>query len=107
MALRFYNTLTQQVEEFRSGERQHGPQYTCVRRSTPSRISANFRRYFVDICRKTRRATGKLTLMNITDGDDKIIRTRRPRQDHRGVHGHYIQAFRDDCETCGWSGPSG
>ncbi|MEP6963784.1 MAG: cysteine--tRNA ligase, partial [Acidobacteriota bacterium] len=76
MALRFYNTLTQQVEPFSTLDNSVR-MYTCGPTVYNYAHIGNFRSFiFPDILRRWLRARG-FTLnhvMNITDIDDKIIR---------------------------------
>jgi cysteinyl-tRNA synthetase len=76
MALRFYNTLTQQAEEFSTRDNVVR-MYTCGPTVYNFAHIGNFRSFiFPDILRRwlrTRRFTLK-HVMNITDIDDKIIR---------------------------------
>jgi len=103
MALRFYNTLTQQVEEFAPASDNTVRMYTCGPTVYAFAHIGNFRTFtFVDILRKTLRANGfKLNhVMNITDVDDKIIRNAAAEgKTIEEYTATYIQAFLDDCET--------
>ena len=77
MALRFHNTLTQQLEEFSPARDNTVRMYTCGPTVYDFAHIGNFRTFtFVDILRKCLRANGfRLDhVMNITDVDDKIIR---------------------------------
>ena len=77
MSLRFYNTLTQQVEEFSPARDNTVRMYTCGPTVYDFAHIGNFRSFtFVDLLRKVLRLNGfKLDhVMNITDVDDKIIR---------------------------------
>ena len=77
MALRFYNTLSQQVEEFSPASDNTVRMYTCGPTVYDFAHIGNFRTFtFVDLLRKWLRANGfELNhVMNITDVDDKIIR---------------------------------
>ena len=101
MALRFYNTLSQQVEEFTPASQNTVRMYTCGPTVDDFAHIGNFRTFtFVDLLRKCLRANGfQLNhVMNITDVDDKIIRN--------AVAGHqtieeytktYTDAFLEDC----------
>jgi len=76
MALRFYNTLTQRVEEFAPADGRTVKMYTCGPTVWNYAHIGNFRTFtFVDILRRWLRAHGwKLDhVMNITDVDDRII----------------------------------
>jgi cysteinyl-tRNA synthetase len=101
MALRFYNTLSQQVEEFSPASDNTVRMYTCGPTVYDFAHIGNFRTFtFVDILRKCLRANGfKLDhVMNITDVDDKIIRNavaqHKELNDYTAV---YTKAFLDDC----------
>jgi cysteinyl-tRNA synthetase len=103
MALRFYNTLSQQLEEF-SPERENTVRmYTCGPTVYDFAHIGNFRTFtFVDLLRKCLRANGFALdhVMNITDVDDKIIRNavaqRKTLEEYTAV---YTKAFLDDCAT--------
>ena len=103
MALRFYNTLTQQVQEFAPARDNTVRMYTCGPTVYDYAHIGNFRTFtFVDILRKTLRANGfgLNHVMNITDVDDKIIRNAAAQgktlEEYTAI---YTQAFLDDCET--------
>src|SRR5437660_9022430 len=101
MALRFYNTLSQQVEEFSPSNGNTVRMYTCGPTVYDFAHIGNFRTFaFVDILRKCLRANGyKLDhVMNITDVDDKIIRNAMAQ--HKDLKDYtviYTKAFLDDC----------
>ena len=101
MALRFYNTLSQQVEDFSPARDNTVRMYTCGPTVYHYAHIGNFRTFtFVDLLRKTLRANGFHInhVMNITDVDDKIIRNaaaeHKELKDYTAV---YTQAFLDDC----------
>jgi cysteinyl-tRNA synthetase len=103
MALRFYNTLTQQVQEFAPERDNTVRMYTCGPTVYDFAHIGNFRTFtFVDILRKALRANGHLLdhVMNITDVDDKIIRNATAQgkslEEYTAV---YTQAFLDDCQA--------
>jgi cysteinyl-tRNA synthetase len=76
MALRFYNTLTQEVEEFRPLSGNTVRMYTCGPTVYNFVHIGNFRTFtFQDILRRWLRYRGYQLdhVMNITDVDDKII----------------------------------
>src|SRR5689334_4845829 len=103
MALRFYNTLSQQLEEFSPARDNTVRMYTCGPTVYDYAHIGNFRTFvFVDLLRKCLRANGfRLNhVMNITDVDDKIIRNavaqHKSLEDYTSV---YTKAFLDDCAT--------
>lgn len=107
MPLRFYNTLTQQVQPF---EPLDGPgpgttvrMYTCGPTVYDFAHIGNFRTFvFYDLLRRWLRADGyKLDhVMNITDVDDKIIRNAVAQGKSLGEYTDiYTKAFLDDCAT--------
>jgi cysteinyl-tRNA synthetase len=101
MSLRFYNTLTQKVEEFAPADGKTVRMYTCGPTVYDNAHIGNFRTFtFVDILRRWLRAKGYelAHVMNITDVDDKIIRNAVAR--HQSLEDYtaiYTQAFLDDC----------
>jgi cysteinyl-tRNA synthetase len=101
MALRFYNTLSQQVEEFVPASDNTVRMYTCGPTVYDFAHIGNFRTFtFVDLLRKVLRANGFHLnhVMNITDVDDKIIRNAVAQ--HQTLDEYtkiYTQAFLDDC----------
>jgi cysteinyl-tRNA synthetase len=101
MALRFYNTLSQQVEEFTPASDNTVRMYTCGPTVYDFAHIGNFRTFtFVDLLRKVLRANG-FTLnhvMNITDVDDKIIRNAVAQHQTLDQYTRiYTDAFLDDC----------
>jgi cysteinyl-tRNA synthetase len=102
MTLHFYNTLSQQVEEFVPDADNTVRMYTCGPTVYDYAHIGNFRTFtFVDILRKWLRASGfRLNhVMNITDVDDKIIRNAAAQ--HKSLEDYtalYTQAFLDDCQ---------
>jgi cysteinyl-tRNA synthetase len=103
MALRFYNTLSQQIEEFSPARDNTVRMYTCGPTVYDFAHIGNFRTFtFVDLLRKSLRANGFQLdhVMNITDVDDKIIRNAVAQ--HKSLEEYtatYTKAFLDDCET--------
>ncbi len=103
MALRFYNTLTQELEEFRPQDGKTVRMYTCGPTVYSFVHIGNFRTFsFQDILRRTLKARG-FTLdhvMNITDVEDKIIRNAMAAgQTIQEYTAQYTQAFKDDSAT--------
>src|SRR5215475_13249862 len=103
MALRFYNTLTQQVEEFAPERDNTVRMYTCGPTVYDFAHIGNFRTFtFVDILRRWLRLSG-FTLdhvMNITDSDDKIIPNAAA--SHKTLDEYtrvYTEAFFEDCKA--------
>src|SRR5574340_55090 len=99
MPLRFYNTLTQQVEDFAPARENTARVYTCGPTVYDYAHIGNFRTFvFVDLLRRWLRASGfKLDhVMNITDVDDRIIQNAVAQ--HRSLEEYtliYTQAFLD------------
>jgi cysteinyl-tRNA synthetase len=102
MALRFYNTLSQQVEDFSTINPQSVRMYTCGPTVYDFAHIGNFRTFtFVDILRKWLRASGYQLdhVMNITDVDDKIIRNAAAQHKSLAEYtGIYTEAFLEDCD---------
>jgi len=103
MPLRFYNTLTQQVEDFTPASENTVRMYTCGPTVYDFAHIGNFRTFtFVDLLRKCLRLNGfQLNhVMNITDVDDKIIRNAVARrlslEDYTKI---YTEAFLEDCAS--------
>ncbi len=101
MPLRFYNTLSQQVEEFTPAADNTVRMYTCGPTVYDFAHIGNFRTFtFVDLLRKCLRANGFHLnhVMNITDVDDKIIRNAVAQ--HKSLDEYtkiYTEAFLEDC----------
>jgi len=103
MALRFYNTLSQQVEAFSPARDNTVRMYTCGPTVYDFAHIGNFRTFtFVDILRRALRAQGFALdhVMNITDVDDKIIRNavaqHQSLEDYTAI---YTKAFLEDCRA--------
>jgi cysteinyl-tRNA synthetase len=100
MALRFYNTLTQQVEQFAPLHDNTVRMYTCGPTVYNFVHIGNFRTFtFQDILRRWLRARGyKLDhVMNITDVEDKIIRNAAAENKSLAEYTEqYTQAFLED-----------
>ena len=103
LALRFYNTLTQRVDEFKPLEGNTVRMYTCGPTVYNYVHIGNFRTFtFQDILRRWLRARGYQLqhVMNITDVEDKIIRNAAA--EHKPIDEYtakYTQAFLDDSAT--------
>jgi len=101
MALRFYNTMSQQVEEFRPQEDSLVRMYTCGPTVYNFAHIGNFRTFvFYDLLRRWLLTRGYRLdhVMNITDVEDKIIRgaieQHKPLSDYTAI---YEKAFFEDC----------
>jgi len=100
MALRFYNTLTQQLELFAPLHGNVVRMYTCGPTVYNFVHIGNLRTFtFQDILRRWLRARGYQLdhVMNITDVEDKIIRNAAA--EHKSIAEYtsvYTQAFLDD-----------
>jgi cysteinyl-tRNA synthetase len=103
MALRFYNTLSQQVEEFKPLEDNIVRMYTCGPTVYDYAHIGNFRTFtFYDLLRRWLRARGYRLdhVMNITDVEDKIIRNALAQQKSLADYtATYEKAFLEDCDT--------
>src|SRR5436309_4368891 len=101
MALRFYNTLSQQLEEFSPARDNTVRMYTCGPTVYDFAHIGNFRTFtFVDLLRKCLRLNhfSLHHVMNITDVDDKIIRNAVAQ--HKTIEEFtaiYTDAFLEDC----------
>jgi len=100
MALRFYNTLTLQLQPFAPASDNTVRMYTCGPTVYDFAHIGNFRTFvFYDLLRRWLRASGfKLDhVMNITDVDDKIIRNAVAQGKSLAEYSAiYTQAFFDD-----------
>ncbi|HET8548780.1 MAG TPA: cysteine--tRNA ligase [Bryobacteraceae bacterium] len=103
MSLRFYNTLTQQVEEFAPADGRTVRMYTCGPTVYNYVHIGNLRAFtFVDLLRRWLRAHGWQLhhVMNITDVEDKIIRAAM--QQGKGLREYtevYEKAFLEDASA--------
>jgi cysteinyl-tRNA synthetase len=101
MALRFYNTLSQQVEEFRPQQDNLVRMYTCGPTVYNFAHIGNFRTFvFIDLLRRWLLARGYRLdhVMNITDVEDRIIRNSL--EQHKPIKEYtatYEKAFFEDC----------
>src|SRR5512146_1605825 len=103
MPIRFYNTLTQQTEDFAPQDGKTVRMYTCGPTVWNFAHIGNLRTFtFEDILRRWLRYRGYRLdhVMNITDVDDRIIKEAgaagKSLQEYTAV---YTQAFLDDMET--------
>src|SRR5579862_4104359 len=101
MALRFYNTLTQQVEPFTLLEGNTVRMYTCGPTVYNFAHIGHLRTFtFEDILRRWLIYRGYQMdhVMNITDVDDKIIRNAAAENKSLAEYtGKYTEAFLEDC----------
>src|SRR6478752_5811704 len=101
MALRFYNTLTQQVEPFVPLQDKLVRMYTCGPTVYNYVHIGNLRTFtFQDILRRWLRARGYTLdhVMNVTDVEDKIIRSAMQEgKTLRDYTAKYEEAFLEDC----------
>lgn len=103
MALRFYNTLTQQTEDFQPLHDNVVRMYTCGPTVYNYVHIGNLRAFtFQDVLRRVLRARGYTLdhVMNITDVEDKIIRDAAAA--HKSIFEFtevYTKAFLEDCGT--------
>ncbi|HEV2493320.1 MAG TPA: cysteine--tRNA ligase [Terriglobia bacterium] len=100
MALRFYNTLTAQVEDFHTLVPNQARMYTCGPTVYDFAHIGNFRTFvFQDVLRRHLKYRGYqvIQVMNLTDVDDKTIRDARAAGlDLRDFTDKYIAAFEVD-----------
>ncbi len=105
MALRFQNSLSRRKEVFEPLEAGKAGLYTCGPTIYNFAHIGNFRTYiFEDLLKRYLRFRGyEVThVMNLTDVEDKIIRTcRETGQPLAAITGRYARAFFEDCETLG------
>jgi len=103
LALRFYNTLTQSVEEFAPADGKTVRMYTCGPTVYNYAHIGNLRTFtFEDVLRRWLRARGYQLnhVMNITDVEDKIIR--KAAEQHKSIQEYteqYTRAFLEDTAT--------
>jgi len=103
MSLRFYNTLTQRVEDFAPLDDNLVRMYSCGPTVWNFAHIGNLRTFtFVDILRRWLRSRGYRLdhVMNITDVDDRIIQqalaAHQSLQEYTAI---YEKAFLEDCAT--------
>ena len=103
MALRFYNSLSQQLEPFTPQDGKTVRMYTCGPTVYHYAHIGNLRTFtFQDILRRWLRASGFAlnNVMNITDVEDKIIRTAMGQgKTLREYTAQYEEAFLEDMAT--------
>src|SRR5438093_4320480 len=103
MSLRFYNTLSQKVEDFAPAHDNTVRMYTCGPTVYDYAHIGNFRTFtFLDLLRRWLRARGYQLdhVMNITDVEDKIIRNAMAQKKTLSEYtSAFEKAFLDDCET--------
>jgi cysteinyl-tRNA synthetase len=101
MPLRFYNTLSQQVQPFAPIDPDRVGMYTCGPTVYDFAHIGNFRTFvFYDLLRRVLRLNGyKLQhVMNITDVDDRIIRNAVAQGKSLAEYTEtFTKAFLDDC----------
>jgi cysteinyl-tRNA synthetase len=109
MALRLYNTMSSQVEDFQTLRNNEVRMYACGPTVYDYGHIGNFRTFVaVDLLRRFLRQSGYSVhhVMNITDVDDKIIRNAA--RDGVGVNEYtakYEKAFLEDCSLIGIEQP--
>ncbi len=105
MALRFYNTLTRKKEEFAPIVADKVGLYTCGPTIYNFAHIGNFRAYmFEDILRRYLEFRGYAVthIMNLTDVEDKLIRTcRETGEPLKAITARYAEAFFADLDTLG------
>lgn len=105
MALTFYNTLTRSKETFVSIRPNEAGLYTCGPTIYNYAHIGNFRAYmFEDLLRRylTFRGYKVNHIMNLTDVEDKLIRTcRETGKPLKEITEYYSQAFFEDIDTLG------
>jgi cysteinyl-tRNA synthetase len=110
MGLRLYNTMSSQVEEFRTLRDQEVRMYACGPTVYDYGHIGNFRTFIaVDMLQRFLRQSGYKVryVMNITDVDDKIIRNAA--KDGVSVQQYtakYEKAFLEDCALIGIEQPA-
>lgn len=105
MAIRFFNTLTRSKQEFVPLEPGKAGMYTCGPTVYNYAHIGNFRAYVAqDLLKRHLKYRGfNVThVMNLTDVEDKIIRTCKETGESRAaLTGRYTQAFFEDLDTLG------
>jgi cysteinyl-tRNA synthetase len=110
MALRLYNTMSAQVEEFRPGRDNEVRMYACGPTVYDYGHIGNFRSFVaVDMLQRYLRQSGYKVryVMNITDVDDKIMRHAvRDGVSVQQYTAKYVQAFLEDSAMIGIEQPT-
>lgn len=105
MPLSFFNTMTRQLEEFVPREAGKAGLYTCGPTIYNYAHIGNFRAYvFEDLLKRYLQYRGYAVhhIMNLTDVEDKLIRTcRETGQSLKAITDKYAQAFFEDLDTLG------
>lgn len=105
MGIRFFNTLTRKKEPFEPLEAGKAGLYTCGPTVYNFAHIGNFRAYAAqDLLKRHLKYRGLdvTHVMNLTDVEDKIIRTcRETGESLKSLTGRYIQAFHEDVDTLG------
>jgi cysteinyl-tRNA synthetase len=105
MALRFHNSLTRTKEEFEPMEPGKAGLYTCGPTIYNYAHIGNFRAYmFEDLLRRYLEYRGYAVthIMNLTDVEDKLIRTARETGEPlQAITARYAKAFFEDVDTLG------
>lgn len=105
MALRFYNTMSRQKELFEPRQAGQVGLYTCGPTIYNFAHIGNFRAYmFEDLLKRYLRFRGYNVahIMNLTDVEDKIIRTcRETGEPLKSITNRFAQAFFEDIATLG------
>ena len=105
MALRFYNSMTRSKEAFAPMAPPKVGLYTCGPTIYNFAHIGNFRAYmFEDLLRRYLEYRGYdvTHIMNLTDVEDKLIRTvRETGEPLKSITGRYAQAFFEDVDTLG------
>ena len=109
MAIRFFNTLTRSLDNFEPLAPGKVGMYTCGPTVYNYATIGNFRAYVAqDLIKRHLKYRGYqvVHVMNLTDVEDKIIRTCRETGETRAsLTGRYIQAFFKDLEALGIERP--
>jgi cysteinyl-tRNA synthetase len=105
MALRLFNTLTREVQDFVTREAGKVAMYTCGPTVYDRAHIGNFRTFlFSDVLRRYLKYRGYdvYAVINITDVDDKTIRgAQREGVSLRDYTDRYTKAFFEDCNLLG------